>query len=268
MKAAGHKIQGFTFNGRTTLQSIGKSIFHFDYRSNIVTGSYSGYDKIVTMGDISPSNIVMQTSSVSSNTRRPVLMSDGWGMPTAAVNISSMTASNALKKLNLIHLGSPHLISFVVDLRDAVGTALYCGGLTGITSGYSFFVDPDDRRITSRVYNDAGTAVVNRVGSVNSVPLDQIIVVTKLYYGSGTGSNNHKIWIDNSLTQYTDNPTFGTATPDQVLHFSSNGTVEYAQKMSIAYDLTGKTTAQCDAFATLFFQTLKEDSEYASLTTP
>jgi hypothetical protein len=262
MILSGAKLSGVNYIGTPSLNTIGTPAWYFDYRFNRTSQLYSGIERVNSLGDLSPSQIVLQSGPVSSNTRRPKVFSDSIGMDD---NITNFSGSNFSGRADFVVRGAPCLMMAVVSINDAIGNTINFPGSSGSPS-FNFRVEISNMRLSCVFVNDAGSNIGNNVTPVSSIPLNEFILVQRLYYGSGTGSNNLKMIIKNSVTTLTYNPTFASNSLG-TFNFSSNGTVDHRFKMSIGYDLTGKSPAQCDAFQALAVATLKADPEYASLVT-
>jgi hypothetical protein len=269
MILSGLKVSGYNYIGRPTLATIGNPAYWFDYRFNLVTQTYSSVLRANSLGDLSTNSLLLQSTPVSANTRRPVVFSDGLGMDAANLAITAFSGA-AGGKLDFIHKGAPHLLMCVIKITGTTGNNISFPSI-GTAPGFGFRIANFPNPLLSAItFNDAGSNIGAQNTAANSIPLDEFILVHRLYYGSGTGSNNTKMWIKDSQSTFTFNPTFGTntASPDKISAWNSNGSVDYRMKMCIGYDLTGKSIAECDAFRTLAVNTLKSDLEYSSLVTP
>jgi hypothetical protein len=107
----------------------------------------------------------------------------------------------------------------------------------------------------------------NHITPSNTLPEDNTFrLITFTYYGSGAGANNARITIANNSYLRTTAPTFGNGV-SRYLRITGGATDNFRLKATGAYSLTGKTIAEVNNFYNVFISTLKQDSEYAGLTT-
>lgn len=268
MEINGYEVSGYEFLGTNKLLGIGSVGYYHDYRLGLTQQNYSGIDRVNSLFDSGPGSNLLLSGPSSTNTTRPKVLSGGIGqnnVSPVAVNLSAPYTNS----LAPFHKGNPVFQMFVAKLDNTVGTQLQmCTTLRSGTPGCTFRIIPSNRQLGILIQNNAGTNIRSQITAVNSVPLNEFCVFAHLYYGSGTGSNNVKLWIKDSLTQFTSNPTYGTNDGATYNNFTTIGAVEFVAKMSIGYNLTGKTPAQCDAFAALAFETLIQDTEYSGLVIP
>lgn len=259
------KIQGYNYTATPTLATIGKLITWYDYRRGLASQDFSGTERALSLADLSDNNFQLNSVGVSNNTRRPIVYADGLGN---IANITSFKSTALNDNVNKFHNGSPYLIFSVISLNDTVGTQVdICGTTLSGQPGISLRIAASTRVLACLTQNDAGDNIGAQNTPTNSIPLDEFILVQRLYYGSGTGSNNVKTYIKDTLYENTFNPTFGTGQASDMRWLTTIGNVEFKGKMMASWDLTGKTPAECDAFRTLAVNTLKSDLEYSSLTT-
>jgi hypothetical protein len=179
-------------------------------------------------------------------------------------------------KYEILHKGNPYLIMAVVKPIVMSSSLNFFGteiSNSPTTAGLRFRVDGTNTRVQLAVFNDSPISVINVNTGTGTIATGSFYFIAAQYYGSGTGSNNLKIWINNTQYTFTANPTFGTGPCNSLSAWRGSGgaagsAFEFSQKLALAYDLTGKSIAEIDAFRTLAISTLKNDPEYASLTTP
>jgi hypothetical protein len=259
------KITGLGFRGQKTLLSIGNAIHLFDYRKGIADLSAA---RVPSWGDLGPNGHVLIQPNTS---RRPMRLADGIGDDgTLADNASLYSTPTAA--LNKLHDGSA-VMQFAVMKIDEVDAVNILLGITSpgagvMAPGQLFQYLGATQRISFRVYNDAA-GILSTQAMTAMVPSGKDVLIMRLYYGSGTGSNNHKLYCENVVESFTLNPAFGSA---QCSRFtfgkSSTTTMDAAVKMMGAYDLSGKTISQINDFVPIFCDTLKSDNEFATLITP
>jgi hypothetical protein len=272
------KISGYNYTASPTLGTIAEPICWFDWRFGREDRVYSGVTRVFTINDLSPNNFLLEGSTTNANTSRPMLLSDGIGMD---INISTTRGASLQRqitdsKYEILHKGNPFLIMNVVKpvtLDNFIFLLSTNGATTAVPpAGLRFRIDSVNSRVDLLIRNDAGTAIVNVNTGTGSISTGGFTFIAAQYYGSGSGSNNLKIWINNNQYTFTANPTFGTGVCAILRAFSSAGppgnTSDFSTKLGIAYDLTGKTASEIDDFRTLAITTLKRDPEYSSLTTP
>lgn len=261
MIVSGGKIQGMTHVGKSTLETIGTVIFHYDYRfnANIVSG------RVTSWGDLGPNQFTLTAEGF----RQFYSASDGFGDGGNGVTVQmSSVYKTALKKL---HDGSPFLWFAVVSFPAAPDS------LTNLTitsqdtgkAGQQFAIVNSTGVFRCVVQNSSDTAIINN--SSAAIPTSEFILLMRVYYGSGTGSNNTKTYVKSTLSTFTNNPTFSSGDSSARLIIGKNNAGvgdDWKLKTVGCYDLTGKTTGQIDSFQSLFITTLKTDSEYSSLVTP
>lgn len=260
MIIAGHSIKGHTHIGKSTIESIGAVIFHYDYRFNAVISS----GRVSSWGDLGPHGINLTAEGF----RRLYSSADGFGDGGNAVTVLMTAAFKT--PLNILHNGSPYLWFAVVNF-PAAPTALARMSFTSMpasTPGQVMEIVNTTGVFRCTVQDASDTAIIT--SSTAAIPTNENILLMRQYYGSGTGSNNAKSWVKSTLTQATSNPTFSSANCGPLLlgKGSAGSGDNWKIKTVGAYDLTGKSSAQIDTFRDLFITTLKSDTEYSSLVTP
>jgi hypothetical protein len=271
------KISGYNYTATPTLGTIAEPICWFDWRFGRTDGNVvGGALRVNSLNDLSPNNFLLEARL--NRIDQPMVLSDGLGMDdtigTKAPAVFRRNGSNS--KYEIFHKGNPFLIMAVVKPIIPASNLNFFGTNSSNTTsvaGLRFRANAANNRLELSFRNDAGTLITNVVTPNNSVPTGDFLFIAAQYYGGGTGSNNLKIWINNTQYTFTANPTFGTGTcPELCAWQGAGGTVssayEFSQKLAIAYNLTGKTSSEIDDFRTLAITTLKRDPEYSSLTTP
>jgi hypothetical protein len=261
MMISGIKAQGISHIGKSTLETIGTIIFHYDYRFNaIVSGG-----RVSSWGDLGPNAATLTAEGF----RRFYSAADGFGDGGNAVAVQMNAPYRAaMKKL---HDGSPFLWFAVVSFPAAPDslTRLTITSQESSRAGQEFAIINTTGVFRCVVQNDSDSAIINN--SSAAIPTNEFILLMRQYYGSGTGSNNTKTYVKSTLSSFTNNPTFGTGDASSRMIIGKNNAGagdNWKLKTVGCYDLTGKSTAQIDSFQALFIQTLKSDSEYSALVTP
>jgi len=270
-RVSGFKAKGFRLNSKRTLQSIGDLKFCLDYRFARTVTNYSGVDKVDQWNSIASDPYSLKQSVVNS---KPLVYSDGFGYNPALFSGGVLTGVSGAN-LKFLHDGTAHLL-FAVHKYDnpsnsnlnfvLLQTAPVVGGLPGAR----LQIVGLNNRVQHNFYDDTGTLDSYETAS-NAMPESStaFTLIMYIYYGSG-GSNNSRVIINaTQLTATTRNPTFGTLTPFtlRTLGIGSTIPINHRTKLIGAYNLAGKSALQIDAFLSLFVATLKEDAEYATLTT-
>lgn len=277
MTLTGLKLSGYSYNGLPTLSTIGNPICWYDWRFGRVDyGILSGALRIQSLSDQSPNNFLLEANIGTTN--RPMILSDGIGMDATigTKNSATIKRSGSDLKYEALHKGNPFLIMTVVKpIVQSTSVNIFATQISNspTSAGVRLRLDGANTRVQFSMHNDAGTFITNVNTGVGTISTGSFYFIAVQYYGSGTGSNNLKIWINSTQYTFTTNPTFGTGTcPLLAISHGSGGAAagayEFSQKFAIAYDLTGKTSAQIDAFTALAISTLKTDSEYSGLITP
>jgi hypothetical protein len=273
---SGYKVAGYHYHGKPDLGSIGELISWHDWRFGRTDGVFSGTTRVLTLNDLSPNGFLLEGSPVSSSQTRPMVLPDGLGMDDtiASKNAANFRKLGSNSKYEILHKGSPFLIMVVVKpIVISSNLNIFATSLSGVKAGFRLRFAASSSLIGCSWFNDAGTGISSNQTSVNSITAGSFLFICAQYYGSGTGSNNFKIWINNTQYTFTVNPTFGTGPCDGLYSWQGAGgaagsAYEFSQKLAVSYNLTGKSTAQIDAFRALAISTLKQDSEYSGLTTP
>jgi hypothetical protein len=279
MILSGLKISGYNYIGRTTLSTIATPICWYDWRFGRTDGVVvGGALRVASLADLSPNNFLLEANVGTSN--KPMILSDGIGMDDTigTKNAAIFRKLGTNPKYETLHKGNPFLIMAVIkpivfsSFVNLLGTQI---SSTVSSAGLRFRIDGSggNNRLQLSIHNDAGTGVINVNTGTGTISTGSFYFIAAQYYGSGSGSNNLKIWINNTQYTFTANPTFGTgACPLLAIAHGAGGLAsnafEFSQKFAIAYDLTGKSTAEIDAFRILAINTLKSDLEYSSLVTP
>lgn len=276
MIVSGYEVSGYNFRGKATLGSIGELISWHDWRYGRTDGVFSSITRAVTLNDLSQNNFLLDGVSVSASNTRPMVLSDGLGMDNAIAtkNATTFRRLGTNSKYEILHKGNPFLIMAVIKpIVVSSVVNIFATTISSPKAGFRLRLLNTNSRVDCSWFNDAGTGISTSQTAVNSIVTGSFYFICAQYYGSGTGSNNFKIWINNTQYTFTVNPTFGTGPCDGLFAWQGAGGLaslayEYSQKLAVAYNLTGKSTAQIDAFRALAISTLKQDSEYSGLTTP
>lgn len=272
----GYKVYGYNYLGEPTLGSIGELIQWHDWRFGRVDGTFSGATRAFTLNDLSQNGFLLEGSSTGGGNTRPMVLADGLGMDDT---IATKAAANFRKlgtnsKYEVFHKGNPFLIMCVVKpIVISSNLNFFATSLAGTKAGFRMRFTTTNSRLELLVWDDSGTSLGVNQTAVNSIVAGNTYFICAQYYGSGTGSNNLKMWINNTQYTFTYNPTFGTGPCDGLYAWQGAGGIaanayEFSQKLAVSYNLTGKSTVQIDAFRALAITTLKQDSEYSSLVTP
>lgn len=257
MIAEGITIQGHNYIAAPSLGTLGNLIFLFDYRraADIASG------RLRQWSDLGNNGFSFNQPTVS---RRFISYVDGLGDDTTTAQVIQMLGGH-LSPLNKLKDGSANLFFCVIKLENLNSRINICvTGGSGV-AGTIFQILETSGNFRCQI-NDGSGLIVNR--SIAAVPIGEYVLLTKLYYGSGSGSNNHILKVKNLTSTFTDNPVFNTTDNSNGINIGkSTGTGDFKFKLLGSYDLTGKTPAECDTFYTNFINTLKSDLEYSTLIT-
>lgn len=267
MKVSGYKISGGSYIGRASLGTVAEPLFWYDHRFNNSqdpTGRHGIWNSLTSLGSTQTQSIVSRklyyhTSPVS-----------GYGYKIGDGFSTYQTLGNHYPALDVMHKGANAWMFSIVfywkqtDSGTSGATSLI---RTGLTAGITGIIDHNQPRIRLQTRGSSST-INNLATATNSVPDDQVSIVTFVFYGD-TSSNNYRIIINNSNTNFTSNPTYDTAS-SEYLRFGLPVTQlnDFIIKMMIAYDLSGKSRSEVDSILSTYYTVLKTDSEYSSLVTP
>lgn len=252
MKVEGYKVQGFTFAGKRTLQSIGKLAFLHDYRNTrrFATG-------LSTVYDLSGNGLDLQYTANTAT----VLYADGWGNPATTWQ---MNYSGDYQKLRFVFDGSAFAYYLVFYNNDASPLGIF-NGLALSTASRAFGVDQNTANKRARALFPDGTA---NNGVTGSMPSDRPFLCRFIFYGSGATAPNFKMVLETATSNFTRTTGFVTPGGDIGRPFQRQGNGNsHRVKFDCAYDFTGKTKAEIDAIDAEFITLLKSDSAYSSLIT-
>lgn len=260
---SGYDISGYELKGAQDMLSIGEVIFTHDYRFN-VQRTPGETDRIEFWGDLGPNAVDLSAASF----RRFYDATDGFGDGGNAVTVQMTSPWRPI--LKALHDGTAFVYYAVVNFPAAPDALnrLFITSLGTSMPGMAAEIVNSTGVFRCVVQNDSDTGIINN--STSAIPFNEFIFLARVYYGSGTGSNNAKSILKNAVTNFTANPTFGTGNGDKFLvgKNSAGSGDNYRIKRHGAYRLAGKSINDINAFFNLMTTVLKQDSEYSSLVVP
>lgn len=267
MRVTASKIKGYNYKASLDFNTIGKTLFWYDYRKGASIRNISGEDLVNSLADSSANSL--QLNSTLNPSSNPRLFNDGIGSNGTVLFFQN---SSDLFELRKLHNGSPYLCFFVLkfDSATTIGSEIYMmrTGTQGLGKpGLEIRANRSTRQIITRLFIDNGNNLQSQLSN-GTFPDDEYFLVQTMYYGNNTGTNNKKLFLQNTVNSLTLNSTsFGVQSPPYIEAFRNEGGVKFAQKLAVGWDLTGKTISEIDNFRLLALDTLLSDPEYSSLIT-
>ncbi len=247
----------------SNLQSIGGTlIYDFDYRYNRSLGDGMVY----SWRDMSTNGFLLRALSLNG---RFFANSDGFGDSSSTNSILLQAAHQPA--LNALHNGTPFIQFAILKIQAYSASALSFQIGSTNSSGNPGVITQilcATGNMSHQAQNDAGTSLGNQNTSNGSIPVGRHILVIRQYYGSGTGTNNVRTYIENVLTQSTYNPTFGTGNSTRLyIGKNTSPAVDLKIKRFGAINLAGMTPSEIETFRATLITAIKSEAEYSSLTT-
>lgn len=259
----GGRHKGGVYTTRKTLGALGKLIFWYDYRVGAVE---NGSGRILSLRDQSP-NGYAAFSTVS-----PVIDADGIGKDDGMGSVA-MKSTAPTGFLKIFHDGRAWLLYTVlrnftaVDQNRAVLRTDSLSGNSPTTCGVRIYAS---NSMICQIKNESNTQTMNGP----SIPLDEWVLCRYIYYGDDS-TDNLKMIAKTTIQSRTRTitPSSNNEEVDAKFLFNTRTSGNNPasdigrQKLTLAYDVTGKTRSEIDALDLLIVATIKEDPEYSSLVT-
>lgn len=271
MGMSGHKVTGYKYVGLPNLATIGTQIFWYDYRYNYDIIVQSSRDRVRSWRSLGTTGTPLDVP----NSVYLYSYSNGFGYVNGDTG-SPRNRGNIFPLLNRFHTGgNAWLFGCVVrfDYTSASSTSsstiISTGGSSTKPGIAVQIINADTPRIRVQINDAANNVIVNWATTLNSFPTGRHVPVAIYYYGDSSASN-YNMYIEGTLYSFSaGSPSYSGADCNQWnvggLGIARN---DFKLKLLVGYDLSGKNRTQVDSFVTNFFTTLKNDSEYSSLTTP
>lgn len=270
MIAKGAILKGMNFIGSPSLGSIGDLKLWLDFRKATETVLDGSDVRLETWTDLRSDLLYRRNTLV----QRPLVVSSGLACKVNTEN-NVMIRPVAVPDLSFLHNGTPHLISMVViyDNPENLGAPNGISFSTGQNAttpngqGIGFVIQPSNRLQITRYGDASATAIHNHITAVDTVPENSSnqLLLSAIYYGNGL-SNNSKLWIGGSSYTATLTGTLSSAAATRSTA-TIRGLTSSRLKLITAYNLSGNSVSEIDAFYSNFISTLKLDSEYSSVIT-
>lgn len=248
----------YTLETKKRLSSLAPTMVWLDFRSSKRDSSTGGRTRLT---DLSGNGNDLWNSTTSSTWLNAL---NGWGTNTTwGANFTGPRIAD----LGRLFDGTPCAIYMVHSVPEVSGFGFFyplafLNGATVQTSSPSraFSIALTDRAIAMKTGSTA-----YQQGTTGAIPVNQYVLEKYIVYGSALGNPTVKMVAHQTVS--TINYVSWTTPSNALFYQRQNNTNVHYIKMMIAYDLSGKNKAQIDAFDQEFYQTLIQDTEYASLLT-
>lgn len=247
MIVTGYNINGYNFVGKKTFESIGNVVWYREYPTSFVGAP-------ARILDLSGNNLTLFPDSAAFTD-----LGDGWGSLVSTINAIGTTISSAM---NVFHKDRAFAY-FCVCKIDDIGTT---NVLSFYKNNIGFEIRTDLAGGNKRM-RVLFPGIANINSSNNLITTGEFCLLRVMFKTTGAGTNNLRITYKNITSLHT---VASMTTAGDVSDFrvsKQGGQTDLTIKLDIAYDLTGKTSAEVDAFELEFINVMKTYPAYSSLIT-